>query len=147
MPTHVGDARPDRLPKPQYHDTPRGTSPFGLLGVVVSSLVFPRQFIERRLIATSAVTGILLVPWTPPLLGEKPIWEISYGGAYALAAVMLVGLLLTWWARICLGPLWSSVITRKEGHKIIEPCSPIGRTPVHSGGCLVVLAVLDAGLS
>ena len=39
--------------------------------------------------------GILLVPWIPPLLGEKPIWEISYGGAYALAAVMLVGLLLT----------------------------------------------------
>ena len=61
--------------------------------------------------------GILLVPWIPPLLGEKPIWEISYGGAYALAAVMLVGLLLTWWARIYLGPLWSSVISRKEGHR------------------------------
>ena len=23
--------------------------------------------------------GILLVPWTAPLLGEKPIWEVSYG--------------------------------------------------------------------
>ena len=36
--------------------------------------------------------GILLVPWTSPMLGEKPIWEVSYGGAVALAAVMLAGL-------------------------------------------------------
>ena len=34
---------------------PHGTSPFGLLSVVASSLVFPRQFIERRSIAASAV--------------------------------------------------------------------------------------------
>ena len=26
------------------------------------------------------------------MLGEKPIWEVSYGGAVALAAVMLAGL-------------------------------------------------------
>ena len=36
--------------------------------------------------------GILLVPLTGPLLGEKPIWEIGYAGVYALAAVMLAGL-------------------------------------------------------
>ena len=41
--------------KPQYHDTPRGTSFFGLLGVVVGAVVSPRQFVERWLIATSTV--------------------------------------------------------------------------------------------
>jgi hypothetical protein len=64
--------------------------------------------------------GILLVPWTAPLLREKPIWEINYGGALALTAVMLAGLLLTWWARIYLGPLWSSVITCKKDHRIVD---------------------------
>ena len=60
------------------------------------------------------------MPWTAPLLREKPIWEISYGGALALTAVMLAGLLLTWWARIYLGPLWSSVITCKKHHRIVD---------------------------
>jgi protein-S-isoprenylcysteine O-methyltransferase Ste14 len=89
--------------------------------------------------------GILLVPWTPLLLGEKPIWEISYGGAYALAAVMLVGLLLTWWARIYLGPLWSSVITRKEGHKIIDTGPyALMRHPIYTGLIIALLATAAA---
>ena len=89
--------------------------------------------------------GILLVPWIPPLLGEKPIWEISYGGAYALAAVMLVGLLLTWWARIYLGPLWSSVISRKEGHKIIDTGPyALMRHPVYTGLIIALLATAAA---
>ena len=89
--------------------------------------------------------GILLVPWTSPLLGEKPIWEISYGGAYALAAVMLVGLSLTWWARIYLGPLWSSVITRKEGHKIIDTGPyALMRHPIYTGLIIALLATAAA---
>jgi protein-S-isoprenylcysteine O-methyltransferase Ste14 len=78
-------------------------------------------------------------------LGEKPIWEISYGGAYALAAVMLVGLLLTWWARIYLGPLWSSVITRKEGHKIIDTGPyALMRHPIYTGLIIALLATAAA---
>jgi hypothetical protein len=33
-------------------------------------------------------------------LAEKRIWDVGYNGAYALAGVMLAGLLLTWWARL-----------------------------------------------
>ena len=64
--------------------------------------------------------GALLVPWTGPLLEEKQIWEIGWPGAIVLTAILVAGLLLTWWARIYLGSLWSSVITRKEGHKIVD---------------------------
>ena len=64
--------------------------------------------------AAMVAGGILLVPWTGQLLEEKPIWEVSFVGVYVLAAVMFAGLSLTWWARIYLGRLWSSVITRKE---------------------------------
>lgn len=89
--------------------------------------------------------GILLVPWTSPLLGEKPIWEVSYGGAVALAAVMLAGLSLTWWARIYLGPLWSSVITRKEDHSIVDtgPYALV-RHPIYTGLIIALLATAAA---
>jgi protein-S-isoprenylcysteine O-methyltransferase Ste14 len=89
--------------------------------------------------------GILLLPWTMPLLGEKPIWEIGDGGAFTLAAVMLAGLSLTWWARIYLGPLWSSVITRKEDHKIIDTGPyALMRHPIYTGLIITLLATAAA---
>jgi protein-S-isoprenylcysteine O-methyltransferase Ste14 len=89
--------------------------------------------------------GILLVPITGRLLGENPIWEISYAGMYALAALMLAGLALTWWARIWLGRLWSSVITRKENHKIIDtgPYAFV-RHPIYSGLIIAIIATAAA---
>lgn len=89
--------------------------------------------------------GILLVPVTGPLLGEKPIWEINRAGMYALAAVMLAGLSLTWWARIYLGPLWSSTITRKEDHRIIDtgPYAFV-RHPIYSGLMIALVATTAA---
>jgi len=89
--------------------------------------------------------GILLVPWTPMVLGEKPLWHVGYGGAYLLAAVMLVGLGLTWWARIYLGRLWSSVITRKEDHRIIDTGPyAIVRHPIYTGLIIALLATAAA---
>jgi protein-S-isoprenylcysteine O-methyltransferase Ste14 len=89
--------------------------------------------------------GVLLAPVTGPLLGERPIWHINYTGAYALAALMLAGLSLTWWARIYLGPLWSSTITRKEGHKIIDtgPYALV-RHPIYSGLMVALVATAAA---
>jgi protein-S-isoprenylcysteine O-methyltransferase Ste14 len=89
--------------------------------------------------------SILLVPWTTPLLGEKQIWQVGFGGAYLLAAVLLGGLGLTWWARTHLGKLWSSVITRKEDHRIIDT-GPYGivRHPIYSGLIIALMATAAA---
>jgi len=89
--------------------------------------------------------GILLAPLTGLLLGEKPIWEVNYAGIYALAALMLAGLMLTWWARIYLGPMWSSVIARKEDHKIIDtgPYAFV-RHPIYSGLIIALVATAAA---
>ena len=89
--------------------------------------------------------GALLVPWTGPLLGEKQIWEIGWPGAIVLTAIMVAGLLLTWWARIYLGSLWSSVITRKEGHKIVDtgPYALV-RHPIYTGLIIGLLATVAA---
>jgi protein-S-isoprenylcysteine O-methyltransferase Ste14 len=78
--------------------------------------------------------GILLGPWTAQLLGERPLWRVSQDGMLALAAVMVAALAFSWWARIHLGRLWSSEITRKEGHRIIDdgPYALV-RHPIYSG--------------
>ena len=85
--------------------------------------------------------GILLVPWIGQLLEKKPIWEVGHAAMYVLAAVLLAGLSLTWWARIYLGPLWSSVITRKRDHKIIDtgPYAFV-RHPIYCGLIIALLA-------
>jgi protein-S-isoprenylcysteine O-methyltransferase Ste14 len=95
--------------------------------------------------AAMVAGGILLVPWTGQWLKEKPIWEVGDAGLYVLAAVMLVGLSLTWWARIYLGRLWSSVITRKEDHKIIDtgPYAFV-RHPIYCGLIIALLATAAA---
>jgi protein-S-isoprenylcysteine O-methyltransferase Ste14 len=69
------------------------------------------------------------------------MWQIGYYGAYGFIAVMLMGLALTWWARIHLGGLWSSAITRKEKHRIVEtgPYAFV-RHPIYTGLIIALLA-------
>jgi protein-S-isoprenylcysteine O-methyltransferase Ste14 len=89
--------------------------------------------------------GVLLGPWTAQFLGEGPLWPVNSGGVLALALVMLAGLAFSWWARIHLGRLWSSTITRKEGHRIIDD-GPYGlvRHPIYSGLIVALVATAAA---
>ena len=84
---------------------------------------------------------ILIAPWTAKVLGERPIWEVGHYGAHALAGVIAAALLLTWWARIHLGRLWSSAITRKEEHRLVDT-GPYGfvRHPIYTGLITALLA-------
>ena len=85
--------------------------------------------------------AILIAPWTAQVLGERPAWQVGSYGAYAFVGVMLMGLALTWWARIHLGGLWSSAITRKEKHRLIEtgPYAFV-RHPIYTGLIIALLA-------
>ncbi|MFY9839234.1 MAG: isoprenylcysteine carboxylmethyltransferase family protein [Xanthobacteraceae bacterium] len=93
--------------------------------------------------------ALLIAPWTAPALGEKQIWEVGNTGAYVLVGVMLAGLLLTWLARIHLGRLWSSAITRKEQHRIVDtgPYAYV-RHPIYAGiiTALIATAIIEATL-
>jgi len=84
---------------------------------------------------------VLIAPWTAQAVGERRIWQIGDYGASALVSVMLVGLALTWWARIQLGRLWSSAITRKEQHRLVEtgPYALV-RHPIYTGIITALLA-------
>jgi protein-S-isoprenylcysteine O-methyltransferase Ste14 len=85
--------------------------------------------------------ALLLTPWTAQALAEEPVWHVGNAGTYALAALTLAGTLLTWWARMHLGRLWSSAITRKEGHRVIDT-GPYGlvRHPIYTGLIAAILA-------
>jgi len=95
-------------------------------------------WIYRAIIFAGA---ILIAPWTAQALGEKPTWQVGYYGAYALVGVMLLGLAVTWWARIALGRLWSSAITRKEEHRLVDtgPYAVV-RHPIYTGIIIALLA-------
>ena len=82
-----------------------------------------------------------MTPWAAHVIGESRIWEVGNNVAYGLIVVTLLGLLLTWLARIHLGRLWSSAITRKERHRIVDT-GPYAfmRHPIYAGIITAVLA-------
>jgi protein-S-isoprenylcysteine O-methyltransferase Ste14 len=93
------------------------------------------------------VGAVLMTPWAARRLGAAPLWNVGEVGAYLLAAATLAGLAFTWWARIHIGRLWSRVITRKEGHRIVDsgPYALV-RHPIYTGliAALVASAIAEA---
>jgi protein-S-isoprenylcysteine O-methyltransferase Ste14 len=95
--------------------------------------------------AAIVIGGLLLLHSARRLLHEPRLWHVGYGGAYALAAVTLAGVVFAWWARIHLGRLWSGAITRKEGHRVIDsgPYALV-RHPIYTGLMVAIIATAAA---
>lgn len=89
--------------------------------------------------------ALLLLHSTRRLLGETRLWHVGFDGGYALAGVALLGILFTWWGRIHLGPLWSSAITRKQDHRVVDsgPYALV-RHPIYTGLIVAIVATAAA---
>jgi protein-S-isoprenylcysteine O-methyltransferase Ste14 len=88
---------------------------------------------------------VLLNQTVSRALSARRLWHVGLAGAYALAGATILGLLLTWWARLWLGRLWSSAVTRKEGHRVIASGPyAIVRHPIYTGLIAATLATAAA---
>jgi protein-S-isoprenylcysteine O-methyltransferase Ste14 len=72
---------------------------------------------------------------------ETALWQPGTVLQWVLLVVALLGLVLTWWARLALGRMWSGTVTRKVDHQIITngPYRFV-RHPIYSGILLAVIA-------
>lgn len=96
-----------------------------------------RESVPSRLLhlgPLALVMLLLLLPSVPfAFLGERflpaAVWPFWLGSALAAS-----GLLLTVWARRCLGRNWSAIVTIKEGHEFIAsgPYAYV-RHPIYTG--------------
>ena len=70
------------------------------------------------------------------------LWRLPLGAAWSLAGVEVLGFGFCWWARLTLGDLWSSSVTRKDGHVVVER-GPYGlvRHPIYTGIILAAFAL------
>ncbi len=82
--------------------------------------------------------------------GGARIWSLNAGIDWLLVAAAVLGLLFAWWARLHLGRLWSSSVTRKAEHRVIDT-GPYGivRHPIYTGiiAAVFATAILKATLS
>jgi protein-S-isoprenylcysteine O-methyltransferase Ste14 len=64
---------------------------------------------------------------------------------WILFAVVALGFLFAWWARLHLGRLWSGRVTRKEGHRVVNtgPYALV-RHPIYTG---IIVSALAAGIA
>ncbi len=62
------------------------------------------------------------------------LWSLHLDAEWALFGVVVLGFLFAWWARLHLGRLWSSSVTRKADHHIVDT-GPYGivRHPIYTG--------------
>jgi protein-S-isoprenylcysteine O-methyltransferase Ste14 len=90
-----------------------------------------------------ALGGALLLGRFGGPHGLLLLWRAPDLVSWAMVAVAIGGFAFTWWARIHLGRLWSSSVSRKADHHIIDS-GPYGlvRHPIYTG--IIVASVATA---
>ena len=90
--------------------------------------------------------ALLLFGFNPDGEGaDTPLWPVPSMIGWLLAGLAMCGFLFMWWARIHLGQLWSSSVTRKEHHHVVDTGPyAIVRHPIYTGLLLAITSTLLA---
>ncbi len=89
----------------------------------------------------ATVLGAILVFGRFDRFNDDRLWRLSAGVGWILVALAVIGLLFTWWARFHLGRLWSSSVTKKAGHRVIDTGPyAIVRHPIYTGLIAAIFA-------
>jgi protein-S-isoprenylcysteine O-methyltransferase Ste14 len=88
-----------------------------------------------------------VVLFVPALKAGKmlQLWRTDEAVGWLLALAALVGVVFTWWARAHLGRLWSSTVTRKADHRVVDT-GPyrLVRHPIYTGIIFATFATMIA---
>ncbi|MCV3209100.1 isoprenylcysteine carboxylmethyltransferase family protein [Mesorhizobium sp. YC-39] len=103
---------------------------------------FQAEFRYRAL--WMAGTIMLFVP-AHNYVGRLRLWMPTLAEAWICVALIAIGLVFSWWARLHLGRLWSGTVTAKAGHHVVDT-GPyrLVRHPIYTGLLLAVLATMAA---
>jgi protein-S-isoprenylcysteine O-methyltransferase Ste14 len=66
--------------------------------------------------------------------GGSVLWKPGLVAAAPFVVATIAGFAFTWWARLTIGKLWSSGVTRKAEHRVVDT-GPYGlvRHPIYTG--------------
>lgn len=89
-----------------------------------------------------AGTVLLFVP-AHGYVGRLRLWTPTLPQAWICVALIAIGIAFAWWARLHLGRLWSSTVTAKADHRIIDtgPYALV-RHPIYTGLLLSIFATM-----
>ena len=120
---------------------------------VVASLWSARSV--KRAPGGTALSRVVTIAGAVVLFGGVAVpnggvlWNVGTAGLVVLGVLMLAGFSFAWWARLHLGRFWSSGITRKEGHRLVDT-GPYGlvRHPIYTGliGAVSATSIEEATL-
>jgi protein-S-isoprenylcysteine O-methyltransferase Ste14 len=91
------------------------------------------------------IGGLVLAVRAHGYTGDLRFWHVSWTGAWICVGLIAAGFEFCWWARIHLGRLWSSQVTRKSDHRVIDTGPyAIVRHPIYTGILCAVYATAAA---
>jgi protein-S-isoprenylcysteine O-methyltransferase Ste14 len=89
--------------------------------------------------------GLVLAMPAHGYSGTLRFWHVNWIEAWACVMLIALGFGFCWWARIHLGRFWSSQVTRKSDHRVIDtgPYAMV-RHPIYTGILCAVYATAAA---
>lgn len=79
-------------------------------------------FGEELISRVFTILGALMLfgIYSPHYVSVLSLWRVSEGTGWSMVALTAAGFAFCWWARIHLGRLWSSAVTLKQGHHVVN---------------------------